>query len=53
MYIDKSKCDFSAYPPESVYCYTEKKAKIKDEMDRAIIKEFVGLRTKMYSILTL
>ena len=30
----------------------KKKTKIKDEMNGAIIKEFVGLRTKMYSMLT-
>ena len=54
MYIDKSKFDFSAYPPESVYCNTEKKkiGKMIDEMDGVGIKEFVGLRAKMYSILT-
>ena len=27
MYISKSKFDFSAYPPESVYCNTENKQK--------------------------
>ena len=55
MYIDKSKFDFSAYPPESIYCNTENKKKIgkmKDEMDGVAIKEFVGIRAKMYSILT-
>ena len=53
MYIDKSKFDFSAYPLESAYCNTKNKkkiAKMKDEMHGVAIKEFVGLRAKMYSM---
>ena len=50
------KFDFSAYHSESAYCNIENKTKkigkMKDEMDGFAIKEFVGLRAKMYSILT-
>ena len=47
--------DFSGYPKDSVYYDdSNKKAlgKIKDEFNRIKINEFVGLKSKMYSLLT-
>ena len=55
VFKDKELFHFSGYDKESV-CYdcANKKVigKIKDEMSGKIIAEFVGLRSKMYSIVT-
>ena len=49
---DKNRFDNSAYPKDSPFFdNTNKKVigKMKDEASGQIIKEFVGLRSKMYS----
>ena len=54
MYKDKERFDFSNYPVGDVY-FNDKNnlvpGKMKDEMGGDLILEFVGLRSKMYSIL--
>ena len=55
VFRDKELFDFSGYEKESVYydCVNKKViGKMKDEMSGKIIAEFVGLRSKMYSIVT-
>ena len=55
VFRDKELFDFSGYGKKSVYydCANKKViGKIKDEMSGKIIAEFVGLRSKMYSIVT-
>ena len=55
VFKDKELFDFSGYDKESVYydCVNKKViGKMKDEMSGKIIAEFVGLRSKMYSIVT-
>lgn len=50
---DKELFDFSAYPRKySLYDVTNKKiiGKMKDETESVPVKEFVGLRSKMYSM---
>lgn len=50
---DKELFDFSAYPRNhSLYDATNKKiiGKMKDETESVPVKEFVGLRSKMYSM---
>ena len=52
---DKELLDFSGYDKKSVYydCANKKViGKMKDGMSGKIIAEFVGLRSKMYSIVT-
>ena len=52
---DRELLDFSGYDRGSVYydCVNKKIiGKMKDEMSSKIIAEFVGLRSKMYSIVT-
>jgi hypothetical protein len=53
MHSNKEKFDFSNYS-EDHFCYNETNkaiiGKFKDETDGKPIKEFVGLRSKMYSI---
>ena len=47
--------DFSGYEKESLFYDGENKkviGKMKDELNGGIIEEFVGLRTKMYSLKT-
>ena len=54
MYEDKERFDFSNYPVGDVYFNDENNlipGKMKDEMGGDLILEFVGLRSKMYSIL--
>ena len=51
---DKHLFDFSGYSKDSVYsCDLNKKAlgKMKDEFNGVKIKEFVGLKSKMYSLI--
>ena len=53
VFRDKELFDFSGCDRESVYydCANKKViGKMKDEMSGKIIAEFVGLRSKMYSI---
>ena len=55
MFSNKKFFDFSEYDKDSKYFNTENMKKIgemKDEMKGIAIAEFVGLRAKMYSILT-
>ena len=55
VFWDKKLFDFSGYDRWSVYydCANKKViGKMKDEMSGKIIAEFVGLRSKMYSIVT-
>ena len=51
---DKHLFDFSGYPKDSVYyCDLNKKifGKMKDELNGVKIDEFVGLKSKMYSLI--
>jgi hypothetical protein len=51
----KEEYDTSDYPPDHpLYCTANKKkiGCFKDELNSVLIKEFVGLRPKMYSILS-
>ena len=51
---DKHLFDFSGYPKDSVYyCNLNKKVlgKMKDEFNGVKIDEFVGLKSKMYSLI--
>ena len=51
---DKHLFDFSGYPKDSVYyCDLNKKVlgKMKDEFNGVKIDEFVGLKSKMYSLI--
>ena len=55
VFRDKELFDFSGYDKKSKYydCANKKViGKMKDEMSGKIIAEFVGLRSKMYSIVT-
>ena len=55
VFRDEELFDFSGYDRRSVYydCANKKViGKMKDEMSGKIIAEFVGLRSKMYSIVT-
>ena len=55
VFRDMELFDFSGYDQKSVYYdFVNKKVigKMKDEMSGKIIAEFVGLRSKMYSIVT-
>ena len=55
VFRDKKLFDFSGYDKGSTYYdYANKKVigKMKDEMSGKIISEFVGLRSKLYSIVT-
>ena len=52
---DKKLFDFSGYDKNSVYyCYSNKKklGKMKDEFNGNKIDEFVGLKSKMYSLIS-
>ena len=55
LYADKHLLDFSGYEKESTF-YNDKNKKIigkmKDELNREIIEDFVGLRAEMYSLKT-
>ena len=54
-YVDKRLFDFSGYEKQSPFYNDENKeviGKMKDELNREIIEEFVGLRAKMYSLKT-
>ena len=55
VFRDKELFHFSGYDKKSGYYYCLNKkviGKMKDEMSSKIIAEFVGLRSKMYSIVT-
>ena len=55
IYSDKDLFDFSNYSKEpKFYDDSNKKVigKMKDEMGGKVISEFVGLRSKMYSLIT-
>ena len=55
IYVDKSLFDFSDYSEESKsYDDSNKKVigKMKDEVGRKVISEFFGLKSKMYSLVT-
>ena len=58
VFRDKKLFDFSGYDKKSVYYDSSNSSnkkvigKMKDEMGGKIIAEFVGLRSKMYSIVT-
>ena len=55
MYLDKDWFDFFGYDQASpCFCAGNKKVieKLKDEMFDVLIKEFVGLWAKIYSVLT-
>ena len=50
---DRALFDISDYPPDSKFFYPVNKkviGKIKDEFKEKIISEFVGLKSKVYSI---
>ena len=52
---DKHLFDFSGYPKDSVYYDSSNKkmlCKMKDEMSGVKIDEFVGLKSKMYSLIS-
>ena len=52
---DKDLSDFSGYPKDSVYYDSSNKkvlGKIKDEFNGIKISEFVGLKSKMYSFIS-
>ena len=54
-YADKHLFDFSGYEKENPFYNDENKkviGKMKGELNREIIEEFVGLRTKMHSLKT-
>ena len=51
---DKNLFDFSGYPKNSLYCCDLNKkvwSKMEDEFNSVKIDEFVGLKSKMYSLL--
>ena len=53
MLDDKDSFDFSGYPKEHPCFSNDNKkviGKMKDELNGAVMKEFVGLRAKMYSL---
>ena len=55
IYADKDLFDFSDYSRDSKFFNASNKkviGKMKDEMGRKVIFEFVGLKSKMYSIFT-
>ena len=49
----QSKFDFSGYPEDHI-CFSKENKKVigkmKDELNGCLMKEFVGLRAKMYSL---
>ena len=52
---DSDLFDFSGYPKDSVYYDSSNKkvlGKMKDEFNRVKITEFVGLKSKMYSLIS-
>ena len=52
---DKSLFDFSDYPQDSIFFDPANKkvvGKMEDEVKGKIISEFIGLKSKMYSIVT-
>ena len=52
---DKELFDFSGYPKDSKYCDSSNKkivGKMKDESDGVKIVEFVGLKSNMYSLIS-
>ena len=51
---DKDLFDFSGYPKDSVYYDISNKkvlGKVKDEFNGTRISEFIGLKSKMYSLI--
>ena len=56
VYLDKHLFDFNNYPKDSkFYDDTNMKVigKMKEEMCGKIVSEFVGLKSKMYSLITI
>ena len=54
-YLDRDLFDFSEYPIDSKFCDpTNKKVlgKMKDKFNGQIISEFVGLKSKVYSLIS-
>ena len=51
---DLSDCDFSDYLKNSKFYVTNKKVigKMKDELSGKVISEFIGLKSKMYSLIS-
>ena len=52
---DKDLFDFSGYPKDSVYYDISNKkvlGKMKDEFNETKISEFIGLKSKMYSLIS-
>ena len=55
-YLDKDLFDFSDYPVKSKFFDPKNKnviGKMKDELKGEIIDEFVGLKSKLYSLVTI
>ena len=55
-YENKNFFDFSDYPEDSKFIDSVNRkviGKIKDEVKRKIIREFVGLKSKIYSLVIL
>ena len=56
IYLDKHLFDFSNYPEDSK-CYDDTNMKVigkmKDEMCGKVVDEFTGLKSKMYSLITI
>ena len=56
IYLDKHLFDFSNYPKDSKFydgTNTKVIGKMKDEMCGKIVDEFVGLKSNMYSLITI
>ena len=54
IYKDKDLFDFSDYSKESKFCDNSNKnviGKMKDEMGGNVVSEFIGLKSKMYSLI--
>ena len=55
MFLDRELFDFSGYSKDSVYFHDSNKKKLgkmKDEFNGNKIHEFVGLKGKMYSLIS-
>ena len=53
-YQDKNSFDFSGYPLDSKFFIQDQKVidKMKGEFKGKIISEFIGLKSKMYSLIS-